>query len=304
MIKIDKENSTAIFNEETHTYYDKNDGKTYISCTTLIHKYCEEFDEVFWASYKALEALLEESVWLSIKSILLSKKKIPDGMIEKTGLDFNLFEKKKQEILDEYARKRKESTDRGTEIHSRIENEFYNKTNFNFSKYGFEELCGEFVCKKDHYELDLDRGVYPEYFLSITSDDGLLKVAGMIDLLIKDGNNIWICDHKTNKEIKKTSYYDKNKKSHVMMKYPLNNLMDTSLSHYSLQMSLYAYILQTLRPELNVKGLVIHHIDHDGNETMIPCKYLKQDVIRMLNHYKKQIKIQQQLEKNKPIKIC
>lgn len=225
-------------------------------------------------------------------------------MVEKIGLNLDLFEEKKQEILDEYARKRKESTDRGTEIHSRLENEFYNKTNFNFSKYGFEELTGEFTCKKDYYELDLDRGVYPEYFLSITSDDGLLKVAGMIDLLIKDGNDIWICDHKTNKEIKKTSYYDKNKKSHVMMKYPLNNLMDTALSHYSLQMSLYAYILQTLRPELNIKGLVLHHIDHDGNETMIPCQYLKKEVTRMLNHYKKQLKIQQQLDKNKPIKLC
>ena len=49
---------------------------------------------------------------------------------------------------------------------------------------------------------------------------------------------------------------------------------------------------------------MIYHIDHDGNETVHECQYLKKEVIRMLNHYKKSIKVQQQLDKNKPIKLC
>lgn len=48
---------------------------------------------------------------------------------------------------------------------------------------------------------------------------------------------------------------------------------------------------------------MIYHIDHDGCETVYECQYLKKEVVRMLNHYKKSIKIQQQLDKNKPIKM-
>ena len=32
----------------------------YVSVTTLIHNYSQEFNEAFWASYKALEAILPE----------------------------------------------------------------------------------------------------------------------------------------------------------------------------------------------------------------------------------------------------
>ena len=71
-----------------------------------------------------------------------------------------------------------------------------------------------------------------------------------------------------------------------------------------MQLSTYAYMLQTLRPEIKIKKLMLYHIDHNGNETVHKCQYLKKEVIRMLNHYKKSIKIQQQLNKNKPIKLC
>lgn len=93
------------------------------------------------------------------------------------------------------------------------------------------------------------------------------------------------------------------KKQKQTLKYPLNDLDDCNFNIYQLQLSTYAYMLQILRPELNIKKLIIYHIDHDGNETMHECKYLKKEVIRMLNHYKKQVKVQQQLNKNKPIKM-
>lgn len=303
-IKADKVNQSAFFNEETHTYYNKENMQTYISCTTLISKYKEDFDENFWSSYKALEALLDEDTWFVLKPKLLMKKKIPTNLFDTIVLDTSLFESKKQEILDEYAVKRKTATDRGTKIHSELENEFYNKSQFNFKRYGFDELGGDFVCKKDYYELDLDRGVYPEYFISVTSRDGLLRVAGMIDLLVIDGNDAYICDHKTNAEIHMTSYYDKFKKKHKTMKFPLSNLQDCSYIHYSLQMSLYGYLLQQIRPELNIKSLMIHHIDHDGNEKLIKCEYLKDDVERMLKHFKKQQKIKSELDKINPVELC
>ena len=642
-IKVDKENDEAFFNDETHTYYNKETMQKYVSVTTLIHGYSQEFDENFWASYKALEAILSEESWMQIRSQLLSTKKIPKNLFSLVTIDKDCYEAKKQEIIEDYARRRNEACERGTEIHSRFENSFYGNKNIDFKKFGCGELKGDFQCKKDYYKLDLKQGVYPEFFISLISRDGLLRVAGQVDLCILDGNDVYIIDfkglpldtpiatpqgwttmgdlkvgdqvfdkngnvvnvtvksdihhnpcykikfdngdeivadkdhrweisfkrngykgvrkwiskvmtteelkryldehpnresyhipkilnskpidlpdaelpidpyvlgcwlgdgasaagmitnnnsnvweeiknrgyeigpdvrgkregdceqhtvyglrtklnelgilnnkriptlylrasykqrldllrglmdtdgyyhlsrkryvmnttqdwqcydfaellstfgikstifkgdktcttngvitsgyyvvfttdifnpflcrnqnisnivtkdnntfrvitsveevemvptqcievsgethtylagkqmivtHNTNKEIKKTSFYNKNKKSNEMMKFPLNNLQDCNFNHYQLQLSTYAYMLKQINPEYNIKKLLIYHIDHDGNETIIPCEYLKDDVERMLKHYKKQSKIHEELERIKPVQIC
>ena len=81
------------------------------------------------------------------------------------------------------------------------------------------------------------------------------------------------------------------------MKYPLNNLMDCNFIHYSLQLSLYAYLLQQINPNYNIKGLKLVHIDHDGQQHEYECEYLKNDVERMLKHFATQQKIDQQSKK-------
>ena len=129
----------------------------------------------------------------------------------------------------------------------------------------------------------------------------ILKVSGQIDLLIVDGLDITIIDWKTNQKIDKQSFYDKNRKSNVMMKHPLNNLQDCNFNHYQLQLSLYAYMLQQINPLYNIKHLKIVHIDHDGQQHEYECEYLKDDVERMLKHYKKQLRIKQALNELKPV---
>lgn len=303
--KVDKENDDVIYSDEKHIYLDKKDNTSYVSVTTLIHNYQNPFDEEFWSGYKALEAILDEEMWGIIKPTLLIKKKLDIKLLNKIGVDEQTFLLKQNEIKAEYKRKRDDSCARGTAIHAGFEESFYGKSKFNFKRFGFEEIQDkEFVCNKDYYKLDLERGVYPEFLISCKSDDGLLRVSGQIDFLCIDGNDAYIVDFKTNKEIKKTAYFDKVKKSKQMLKYPLNNLEDHTFNIYQLQLSTYAYMLQILRPELNIKKLIIYHIDHNGKETMHECQYLKTEVIRMLNHYKKTQKIKQQLEKDKPINLC
>lgn len=303
-IKVDKENDTCFFNEETHSYYDKGTMQKHISITTLIGKYSQEFDASFWASYKALESLLSESEWSILKPQLLSTKRIPKNLFSLVTLEKEEYEQKRAEVLAEYDRKRDEACERGTAIHSNFENSFYGNKNIDFKRFGCDELKGNFECKKDYYTLDLKQGVYPEFFISLTSRDGILRVAGQIDLLIVDDNDLYVIDFKTNREIKKTSFYNKNKKSHEMMKFPLNNLQDSTFNHYQLQLSCYCYLLQQINPQYNVKKILLYHIDHDGNETIIPCEYLKDDVERMFKHYKKQLKIHEELERIKPVQIC
>ena len=71
------------------------------------------------------------------------------------------------------------------------------------------------------------------------------------------------------------------------MFYPINNLHDTMLVHYTLQLSLYAWILQQEHPEFNIKLLKLLHIDGNDVETDYELPYLKDDVERLVKYHKK-----------------
>lgn len=298
--RIDKENADCIYSDEEHIYISKKDNSRYISVTTLIGKYSEEFDEEFWSSYKALEEIMDGDTFSILKKALLATKKFNPKILKKFQIDEELFAQKKAEIIAQYNATRNEACEHGTEEHLRKELSFYGKHDFDFGRYGYKDLSGEYDCKKNYYELDLERGVYPEFLIAVTSRDGILKVSGQIDCLIKNGNEITIIDWKTNREIKKESYYNRSTKQHQMMKFPLNNIQDSNYWHYALQLSLYAYLLQTLRPEFVIKGLKLIHIDREQKETEYEVPYLKDDVERMLKHYKRQLKIEQELDRLKP----
>nr|DAQ87676.1 MAG TPA: Exonuclease V [Caudoviricetes sp.] len=297
-LKVDKETKDVVYSDEAHVYIDKIDQQKYVSVTTLIGKYENPFDVFFWSSYKTCEKLMSEETFHVLKETLLATKRWTDDMIEKLHLDPIIFDKTRKEIQKGYDDERNKSCERGTKIHSNFEEMYYTSEKQDLKKFG---LGGVFTCKKGYYELDLEKGVYPEFLVSLKSSDGILRVAGQIDLLIKDGNDIIIADYKTNKEIKKHSYFDKNKFSRIMMKYPLNNIEDCNFYHYSLQLSTYAYLLQQIKPELNIKKLMLIHIDHDDKITEYTVDYLKNDVERMLKHYKKLLKQTTVLDRDRPI---
>ena len=77
----------------------------------------------------------------------------------------------------------------------------------------------------------------------------------------------------------------------------LYNLFNINNKLYT---SRYAYLLQTLHPEFVIKGLKLIHIDREQKETEYKVPYLKDDVERMLKHYKRQLKIEQELDRLKP----
>lgn len=297
-LKVDKETKDVVYSDEAHVYIDKTDQQKYVSVTTLIGKYENPFDVFFWSSYKTCEKLMSEETFHVLKETLLATKRWTDDMIEKLHLDPIIFDKTRKEIQKGYDDERNKSCERGTKIHSNFEEMYYTSEKQDLKKFG---LGGVFTCKKGYYELDLEKGVYPEFLVSLKSSDGILRVAGQIDLLIKDGNDIIIADYKTNKEIKKHSYFDKNKFNRIMMKYPLNNIEDCNFYHYSLQLSTYAYLLQQIKPELNIKKLMLIHIDHDDKITEYTVDYLKNDVERMLKHYKKLLKQTTVLDRDRPI---
>lgn len=297
---ITKQNGNIAFIEETHKYFDvTNPDAKFTSVTTMIHEYTQPFDKEFWSAYKALEKLLPKDVWNVEKKSLLNSKKFDKVLLDLHSISENDFNREQQNILDEWDNENRKSCERGTKIHADLENSFYSKKDdISLSKF---EIGGKFECRKDYSELDIENGVYPEYLISRVSEDGKLRIAGQIDLLVKKGNKIIIADWKTNKKIETKSFFNNRTKTSVKMKFPLNNLDDVNYWHYTLQLSTYAWMIQKLNPEFEIEDLVLVHFDHSDNMTVYHLPYLKTEVIKMLNHFKKESSLKASRDKRKPI---
>ena len=298
-MEIDKQNGNVVFNNAFHKYWDITDeSKKYISVTTLIERYGKPFNESFWSKYKALQKIAPDAFQMEKKNLLL-KKKWNKEILKTYGISENEFEKVIKDILNEWKQKNEEACKRGTKIHADIENSFYiNPNNKELEKF---VKGGKFVCKKNYTDLDLEYGIYPEYLIYRESDDGILLLAGQVDLIIKKGNHITIVDHKTNERIDTQGFYDSATKSTVKMKYPLNKLDDTNFWHYTMQLSTYAWMLQKINPDFIIDDLILNHYDHQGNNRLYHCEYLKKEVEKMLAHYKKQLILEKNREKRKRI---
>ena len=217
--------------------------------------------------------------------------------MDEYGIDKDVFIIKKEEILQSYKDKGKEACEHGSKVHERMENLFYQKDAKTLRSFG---LGGSIEVSKGYYKFDKERAAYPEIMLSYKADE-YLKVVGQADLVIKDGNEIRVYDYKSSRSIDKESFYDKQTKKRQMMKFPLNNLQESNYWIYSLQLSLYMYIIEQMNPKFRCKKLAIIHIDRDGKETEYECDYLKEDVARMLLHYRKEQKIKSELDLDKSI---
>lgn len=296
---IDKQNGAVAYNDEAHSYWNVNDNEKYISVTTLIHKFVQPFDRDFWSAYKALEKLIPKDSWAIEKKSLLASKRFDKELLALYDISENDFNREQQSILDAWDEKTRLSCERGTKIHAELENALYKAgANVSLKKYG---IGGKFECRKDYTELDLPYGVYPEYLISRQSDDGILRIAGQIDLLVKNGNDIIICDYKTNEKIDMKAGFNTQTKSSAKMLYPLNNLDDCNYYHYTLQLSTYAWMIQKLNPDFKIKDLILIHYDHSGNVTQYHLDYLKDEVERMLAFHKKQTIKDKQKEKRQRI---
>jgi hypothetical protein len=299
-LQIDKQNGNIGFNEAAHKYFDLTDPSIkFTSVTTMIEEFAQPFDKEFWSAYKAMEKLLDADSWKLEKKSLLSTKKFDNSLLELHDIDINLFNKTQQGILDDWDAENRRSCERGTKIHSELENSMYKaKRNINLSKY---QIGGRFECQKDRTTLDLENAVYPEYLIHWDSPSGKLHIAGQIDLLVKKGNSITIGDYKTNKKIETKSFFDSKIRSSVKMKFPLNNLDDCNYYHYCLQLSTYAYIIESYNPDFTIEELVLVHFDHQDNMTVYKLPYLKKEVERMLSFYEKEHLLAERRLKNKRI---
>lgn len=295
-MKIDKRVGNLCFNEESHKYWNEGTNTPYTSVTTVIESYGQPYDKEFWSAYKALERLMDSDIWKLEKKNLLSTKKFTKDLLDLYNISESEFNREQQNILDEWERKNKEACERGTKIHAKLEEAVLgHEKEFSLKKF---EIGGKFICRgKDYHELNLEAGAYPEYMVGYEIEPGIFGLSGQIDLLLKKGNKIIIADYKTNSEIKTKSYFDNKTKTSQKMLYPLNNLDDVNYWHYNMQLSTYAWIIQKLNPDLEVEDLVLIHFRPDGKQDVYHMEYLKNDVEKMISHYRKKLLHEKQLSK-------
>lgn len=287
-MEYDKRNGNVVFQEKEHKYWDlTNPDAKFISVTTLIESFGQPFNKDFWSLYKALEKLIPKEDWKTVSKTFRDTMKIPEDIYSVYNFTKEDAVREQQNILDEWQAKNEESCTRGTKIHAELENSFYKMgANCNLQRFG---IGGKFVCDKGRTTLDLEDGVYPEYLISRVSDDGILRIAGQIDLLVKKGHHYTIVDWKTNSKIEQKGYYNSATRSTTKMKYPLNTLEECNYSHYNLQLSTYAWMIEKLDPEAVIDDLILTWFPHEGGEQLFHMKYLKRQVVAMLAYYKQKL---------------
>lgn len=148
----------------------------------------------------------------------------------------------------------------------------------------------------------LTDGIYPEHMVYLKS----VGLCGQSDLVEVVDGRVYILDYKTNREINTESYKDWEGRS-KRMNAPLFHLDCCNLNHYTLQLSLYMYMILKHNPQLEFGGLTIHHILfeevgkdeygypitalQDGKpivKEVVPydVPYLKTEVVNMINYLK------------------
>ena len=251
------------FDEAKHRYTD-NIGNEYISVTTLIGKYVEEFDAEYWARKKAKEQ------GVSVKEIYRQWGTIKD-----------------------------EACNRGNKTHNGLENAIKDVSKFKEAiRYLQQTESGRCITVADipnllPTPLDVDKFIeatgnkYPEIYrvfdfyikkgYTIYSEiavfDPYLLVSGTIDILCDKPEDFVILDWKTNRGgIQfESGYYKKDKNvipnqltmewvhTNKTMLPPLNNLPECNGSHYSMQLSTYARLVQRILQK-PCSGLGLCHI--------------------------------------------
>ena len=250
------------FDEPTHVYSLKNDPEIdFISATTFIHGFFSPFDRE-----KVANKLL--------------------GLPKYAGST-------KEELFAEW----KQSGISGTNVHAALENLILEHNSAGFpmeateNSYDFVEVRNSNL--KNHCHTDTERNkaskgmdwlkdnvlfepelqILPE--VMVYSKE--LQMAGMMDLLVKNTvtGNYTILDWKTNKRISKTSFG--NTKG---SKPATEEIDDCNFMHYTLQLSLYRYILETYYG-ISISSQALIHLS-DSKATVMKCEYLEDTIKNMI----------------------
>lgn len=242
----------------------------------------EKFHTYYWEELGNRRELLSVSKFLKKYKPAFEKQKIAEIYAQKHNMSIDV-------VLDNWAQKGKKSTDYGTFIHNSIRHYLLDKTipcllgeTLQYLKF----LAESELPKKSYAVEDLviragDRNIALFSFLhQWTSKHSVhslekaicdleLGIAGTYDCLFqnKETGKYILIDWKTNKKIKMNNRWQK-------LLAPLNYLDDCEYINYSLQLSIYKYMIE--KQGIEVSNMYIFHIL--DNIKMIEVFYMKNEI--------------------------
>jgi hypothetical protein len=247
----------------------------------------------------------DDDVWMSVSKVISSFKNPFDekSSAEKSSVKKNSkwYGISSEEIKDIWKKENERSVKLGKQYHSIREKE---KCDENFYLYNGKKLHIFKPIENEDFKYSppqkLNEGVYPEHLIYLKS----AKICGQSDEVLVYNNIIDVNDFKTNKEIKTKGYVNWEGIEQKML-YPLQNLPDCNYTHYSLQLSLYMYMMLKHNPQKKCGRMTIEHIIFEEErkdkyqypiiryENGLPIvkdiikydvPYLKSEVILMMQH--------------------
>lgn len=255
--------------------------KITIGVTSLLNSY-RIFDKQFWLDYKTLEKLHPR--FDEIKMALLRAKRADNYISDVDELQF----KTERALLDEeWKQKSLEARQTGTAMHEQLHNMLLTDLVGCKQCFGIPTDLYQ-VMQRDKFENS--DGLFPEFKMEIDLDEEY-KLVGIADLIIKTGNRVKIIDYKTNDKIDQHAYFDMSKGKKKHLKFPLTNCEDCDLVHYQLQLSLYAWMVKQICPDLIIDSLEIYHIKEGKLKKIYPVEYLEREIESLIKWHLKSLKL-------------
>ena len=252
------------FQEEGHKYTD-SEGNPYISVTTLIHdNYCPKFDKKYWLHKKSRELCVSEKTlakqWQDITDEACTRGSKTHNGIEDAIKEVSMFKNAIKYLTDVETGRCVTVADIPQMIPKPLDvNKFKEATNNKYPE----------IYRVFDYYTNLGYIIYSEIG-SFLMD---YLISGTIDVLCYKPTDFVILDWKTNRNglIFESGYFKKDKtiipaqltnewvsKSETMLP-PLNHLPDCNGSHYTMQLSMYAKMVELILG-IPCKGLGLCHI--------------------------------------------
>lgn len=205
-----KQQHMVTFREHDHTYWNKA-GAQYAGCTTLIGQYKNKFDAAAISQRSATR-----------------------------------YGGSAQDYIDKWNGICKYACERGTRFHALKEEAAHRASFWIDPATGIEYPVLNHALElmkvgQPHYPITdgMPDGIYPEMLLW----NHPTRTAGQSDEVWLFDKFFDIDDWKTNKQITQEGWFDRDLFENQMMLGPLNHLPDCHLTHYTLQISLYAYMI-------------------------------------------------------------
>lgn len=299
------------FDPIEHRYYDDNNN-TFISVTQLIHGVQPVFNKRYWSMYTALKN----------KGFKVRPVDVDRGIINVNGINrtldylYKIYNGKVKEVVKDWKEKTDVSIERGNNIHNHLEDSINkSKDDDGSSNEMIKPLINKgfevFESKHDLDKTDLEFH-YPDIYnrllayinkgCTIYAEKRIYNskffVAGTIDVLIIKGKKFAILDWKTNKDemMFHSGYYKKIQdkltgkwirgtefvRTDDRLLSPIDYIQNCKGMIYSLQLSVYAYMMELWGYELVPDGLEIFHIRPNMKPKLIRIQYLKKEAEKLL----------------------